>query len=59
MRPEETLKLFTDTLGYQVTEEDGNRITLKVHDGLGGEIELSKEKIHMGRHLISLLPYIA
>lgn len=49
MRPEDTLKLFTDTLGYKISDEDGNRTILKVHDALGGEIELSKEKIPMGR----------
>lgn len=49
MRPQDTLKLFTEVLGYDVVAEEANRVLLRVHDQLGGEIELSKEKLPMGR----------
>lgn len=49
MKPDKTLEVLRDVLGYEMVEERANMTLLKAHDNLGGEIELSMQKLPMGR----------
>lgn len=41
-KPEETLQLLTDILGYSVIDENNKNYLLKIHDEFGGLLELAK-----------------
>lgn len=42
-KPEETLNLLTNILGYSVEDEDDENYLLKINDELGGLLELAKD----------------
>lgn len=42
-KPEETLNLLTEILGYSIEDEDEVNYSLKIHDKIGGLIELAKD----------------
>lgn len=42
-KPDETLNLLSNILGYSIEDEDDTNYLLKVHDELGGLIELAKD----------------
>lgn len=48
-RPDKTLELLTEVLGYHLVEEDEEAYLLKVSDELGGLIELHKHQRGFGR----------
>lgn len=58
-RPEVTLKLFTKVLGYKIEAEGDEFTKLKIHDKLGGEIYLNKNKIPKGRRGVGTVHHIA
>lgn len=49
MNPEETEEVLVNILGYTQIDDEDNRVRYRIHDGLGGEIELNKNTIPMGR----------
>lgn len=58
-RPEQTLRVLTEVLGYQVTAEEEDFIQLQVNDQLGGMLELNKKIQHNGRTGIGAVHHIA
>ncbi len=48
-KPDETLKVLTEVLGYEIAEETDQRYLLKVHEDIGGSLELNKNKMPLGR----------
>lgn len=57
--PEKTLKMLTDVLGYEKSDEDEEMIQLKVSDDLGGTIELNKKRRAPGKMGIGAVHHIA
>ena len=57
--PEKTLNLFTEVLGYSLADEDNDHYLLKVHDELGGFLELAKKPSDRGLNGIGTVHHIA
>lgn len=49
MNPSETEEVLVNILGYEQLDDENNRVRYRIHDGLGGDIELAKNTIPMGR----------
>ncbi|CAM3433152.1 ring-cleaving dioxygenase [Erysipelothrix sp. HDW6B] len=47
-RPAQTLSLFTDLFGYSVVAEDDEYYRLRIHEGLGGLIDIRKHTTTIG-----------
>lgn len=47
-RPEATVKLFTEIFGYQIDQNDDEYLRLKLHDGIGGTIDIRKQRSEDG-----------
>lgn len=48
-RPEETLEVLTDILGYKVTDEDDEYYQLTIHENFGGTLYLEKQAYPLGK----------
>ena len=58
-KPEETLKLFTDILGYTLVDQDSETYLLQVNDEFGGTLELAKASPKMGVMGVGTVHHIA
>ncbi len=58
-KPEKTLSLLTEVLGYQVIAEEEDFIQLQASDQLGGKLELNKKLRGNGRTGIGAVHHIA
>ncbi len=58
-KPEETLKLFTDILGYEVVDSNSDNFLLSINDDLGGSIELAKDPHNRGIMGVGTVHHIA
>lgn len=47
-RPESTLKLFTEIFGYTIDQNDDEYFRLKLHDGIGGTVDIRKQRSEDG-----------
>lgn len=43
-RPEDTVKLFTEIFGYKIDQNDTEYLRLKLHDDIGGTIDIRKQR---------------
>ena len=57
--PQETLKVLTEVLGYELKDEDEESYLLKIHDHLGGHLELSKHATQRGKMGVGVVHHIA
>lgn len=57
--PQETLKVLTEVLGYELKDEDEENYLLKIHDHLGGHLELSKHATQRGKMGVGVVHHIA
>ncbi len=57
--PQETLKVLTEILGYQWIDQDDDSYLLKIHDQLGGHLELSKHAAQRGKMGVGVVHHIA
>lgn len=58
-KPEETLKLLTKVLGYEIISVNKDSYLLKINDNLGGSLELIKDKQSRGMMGIGTVHHIA
>lgn len=58
-KPEETLNLLTNILGYSIEKEDAENYSLKVHEEFGGRLELAKDYPTRGIPGIGTVHHIA
>lgn len=58
-KPEKTLQLFSDVLGYQVVDSNSDNFLLKINDDLGGSLELAKEPQSRGIMGVGTVHHIA
>lgn len=58
-KPEETLHLLTEVMGYKIMNENPNYYLLKIHDGLGGILELAKRAPRRGIPGVGTVHHIA
>lgn len=58
-KPTETLNLLTNILGYSIEDEDSDNYLLKIHDNLGGSLELAKDHPTRGIPGIGTVHHIA
>lgn len=47
-RPESTVKLFTEIFGYTIDQNDSEYLRLKIHDNIGGTIDIRKQRSEEG-----------
>lgn len=47
-RPESTVKLFTELFGYHIDQNDDEYLRLKLHDQIGGTIDIRKQRSQDG-----------
>lgn len=59
VKPDETLKVLTEIMGYSLDAQDEEYFHLKSHDGLGGELYLNKVAAERGRHGAGTVHHIA
>ncbi len=58
-KPQETLEVLTDLLGYQVIDEDQENYLLEINDEFGGQLELSKKENPWGQMGVGIVHHIA
>lgn len=58
-KPAETLNLLTNILGYSIEDEDDVNYSLKIHDELGGLLELAKDYPTRGVPVVGTVHHIA
>lgn len=59
VKPDETLKVLTDVMGYAIEAEDEAYYRLKVRDGLGGILYLNRIPAERGRYGAGTVHHIA
>lgn len=58
-KPQETIKVLTDLLGYKVVDEDQENILLEINEDFGGQLELSKKETPWGQMGVGIVHHIA
>lgn len=58
-KTEETLHLLTEIMGYKIVDENSHFYLLKIHDELGGILELAKESLRRGIPGVGTVHHVA
>lgn len=59
LRPEDTVKLFTEVFGYEIVDNDPEYLHLQVHDGIGGSVDIRKQRSVEGTEGTGTVHHIA